>query len=259
MTSSRISSAPCAAVIRRSVGVEAVQRRDDAHVAGGGLADDAGDLGAALGEDGLDGGDVVVGQDDGVGGGAGGDAGGVGQAEGRDAGAGRGEQRVDVAVVVAGELHDQRAAGGAAGQPDGRQHRLGAGVDQPHPLDRGDPVADLLGQVELALGRGAEGQPAPGGGGDGLDDGGVRVAQDHRPPRADQVDVAASVGVGDPGPGALDHEARGAADGAEGAHRAVHPARRDRLAAVEEVGRDRGLVGVGGAVQRGHDPSVPCA
>ena len=29
-------------------------------------------------------------------------------------------------------------------------------------------------------------------------------------------------------------------------------------AAGEEVGRDRGLVGVGGAVQRGHDPSVPC-
>ena len=94
---------------------------------------------AALGEDGLDRGDVVVGQDDGVGGGAGGDAGGVGQAEGGDAGAGRGEQRVDVAVVAAGELHDQRPAGGAAGQPDGRQHRLGAGVDQPDPLDRGHP------------------------------------------------------------------------------------------------------------------------
>ena len=169
-----------------------------------------------------------------------GDARGVGQPEGGDAGAGRGEQRVDVAVVVAGELHDQRPAGGAAGQPDGRQHRLGAGVDQPHPLDRGDPVADLLGQVELALGGGAEGEPAPRGGGDGLDDGGVGVAQDHRPPRADQVDVAPSVGVGDPRAGALDHEPRGAADGAERAHRAVHPARGDRLAAGEEVGRRPG-------------------
>ena len=36
------------------------------------------------------------------------------------------------------------------------------------------------------------------------------------------------------------------------------PPGRDRLRAVEQVGRGRGLVGVGRAVQRGHDPSVPC-
>ena len=61
------------------------------------------------------------------------------QAEGGDAGAGLGEQRVDVAVVAAGELDDTAAAGEAAGQPDRAHRRLGAGVDQPHLLDRRRP------------------------------------------------------------------------------------------------------------------------
>ncbi len=45
-------------------GVEAVARRDDAHVRGRGLGDDDGDLVAVLGERGLDRGDVVVRQHD---------------------------------------------------------------------------------------------------------------------------------------------------------------------------------------------------
>jgi hypothetical protein len=53
-----------------------------------------------------------------------------GQAERDDAGAGAGQQRVDVAVVAAGELHDLAAAGEAARQPDRAHRRLGAGVDQ---------------------------------------------------------------------------------------------------------------------------------
>jgi hypothetical protein len=68
-------------------GVEAGQRRDDAHVGRGGLGDDAGDLVALLLERRLHRREVVVGQHDRVGGGGAGDARGVGQAEGDDAAA----------------------------------------------------------------------------------------------------------------------------------------------------------------------------
>ena len=76
---------------------------------------------AVLGERGLDRGEVVVGQHDRVGGRGAGDAGRVRAARSvATPGAGRGEQRVDVAVVAAGELHDLVAAGerrGPAGSP----------------------------------------------------------------------------------------------------------------------------------------------
>ncbi len=130
--------------------VEAVQRRDDAHVRRRRLGDHAGDLGAAGRERGLDRGHVVVRQHDRVAGLGTGHARGVGQGEGRDPGAGGGQQRVHVTVVAAGELHHDAAAGRPAGQPDRRHRRLGAAVDQPDLLDRRHPGHDLLGQLDLA-------------------------------------------------------------------------------------------------------------
>ena len=79
---------------------------DDAHVAAAASVITQAISVAELGERRLDRGDVVVRQHDRVGGGRAGDARGVRQAERRDAGAGRGQQRVDVAVVAAGELDD---------------------------------------------------------------------------------------------------------------------------------------------------------
>ena len=49
---------------------------------------------------------------------------------------GRREQRVDVAVVAAGELHDDAPPGEPAGQPDRGHRRLGPAVDQAHLLRR---------------------------------------------------------------------------------------------------------------------------
>ena len=46
-----------------------------------------------------------------------------------DAAAAVGQQRVLVSVVVARELHDAGATGGAARQPDGRHRRLGPARD----------------------------------------------------------------------------------------------------------------------------------
>ena len=68
ITSSEISSAPCARGDPAQRLGEPGLGRDDAHVAGGRLGDDGGDLVAALGEHGLEGVDVVVRQDDRLGG-----------------------------------------------------------------------------------------------------------------------------------------------------------------------------------------------
>ena len=64
--------------------------------------------------------------------------------------AGGDQQAIDVAVVVAGELDDRIPPGEAAGQADGAHRRFGAGVDQPHHLDRRHGRDDQLGQLVLA-------------------------------------------------------------------------------------------------------------
>jgi hypothetical protein len=175
----------------------------------------AGDLVAVHGERGLDGVDGVVGQDDRVCGGGAGHAGGVGQGERRHARTGRGEQGVDVAVVVTGELDHLRPAGEAARQPQGTHRRLGARIDQPHLLDRGHPGHDLLGEQHLALGRRAEGEAVRRRGRDRRQNLGVGMAEDQRPPGADQVDVAPLIGVDQVRPLPPDEEPRRAADRAE--------------------------------------------
>jgi hypothetical protein len=61
------------------------------------------------------------------------------------------------------------------------------------------------------------------------------MAEDHRPPGADVVDVALAVGVGHVGAGCGLEEHRRAADAAEGAHRRVDATRDVALGGVEEV------------------------
>jgi hypothetical protein len=164
----------------------------------------------------------------------------VGQREGDDTGAGRSEQRIDVAVVAAGELDHAVPAGRPAGQPDRRHRRLGSGVDQAHLLDRPPDSGDqLLGQFDLPDGRRAEGQPVRRGSSNRLDHRRVGVAVDHGAPRRHEVDVLAPVGVSQVRPATADHEPRGAADRPEGPHRRVHPARRRALGALEQFGGAR--------------------
>ena len=242
-------------------GVEAVTRGDHAHVAGGGLGDDRGDVLALGGERLLDRAQVVVRQHDRVARRRAGHAGRVGQAERGHAGAGGGEQRVRVAVVAAGELDDFGAAGEAAGQPDRRHGRLGTGVDQAHLLDR-RPRDDLLGEVHLTRGGRAEARAQRGGLAQRLHHRRVRVAENERAPGADQVDVPTTVGVEEPRTLPPDHEARGAADGTERAHGRVHPAGHDGLGAVEQGlgGRGVGRVAAGSGGKRlGHDGPIVSA
>ena len=242
ITSSEMYSAPFSAHSVLETLVEAGQRRHHAHVAGRRLGDHAGDLARVRGERGPHRVEVVVRQHDRVAGLRAGHPRGVGQPEGRHARTGRGQQRVHMPVVAAGELDHLGAAGEAARQPDRRHRRLGAGGDQPHLLDRLDPGHDLLGELDLALAGRAEGRAA----GDRLLDGGdhlgVRVAEDHRPPRAHEVDVLAAVGVGEVRTGTGHHEPGRTAHGAEGPHRRVHAAGRHSGRAVEERLRNWGFI-----------------
>jgi hypothetical protein len=80
---------------------------------------------------------------------------------------------------------------------------------------------------------GAERRPPPGRGGDGRDDLRIRVAEDERPPRSHEIEIAISVDILDPRAPPPSYQDRMASDGAEGAHRAVHPARDGATGAAE--------------------------
>lgn len=220
------------------------QRRNDAHVAGGGLGDHTGDLAGVRGERLADRVQIVIRQHDGVARLCAGDARGVRQTEGGDAGAGRGEQRVDVPVVAPGELHHLGTAGETARQPDRRHGRLGAGGDESYLLNGVDTVHDLLGERHLVLHGRTEGGAALDGPAHGVRHLGVCVAEDHRPPGADQVDVLPAVRVREVGTGTGHHEPGRTAHSAEGADRGVHASWRHGGGAVEERLRYWGAVRV---------------
>ena len=160
-------------------------------------------------------------------------AGGV--AKGGQARAGFDQERVGVAVVAAFELDDFFAAGGATRQADGAHPGFGARADQSHHLDAGHELDDFFGQFHFALGGRAEAEAVQGGFLHGFQHGGVAVAQDHRAPRADEVDVFLVVGIPEVSAlGALD-KTRRAAHGLEGAHRGVHATGDDLFGAFKEL------------------------
>ena len=210
ITSSLTTSAPCSWAMRRSPSVNPSTGGTTPMLPAAASVMTQAISGTSGREGGLDGGQVVVGQHDRLGGRGRRHARAVRQPEGRDAGAGRREQRVDVAVVAAGELHDDRPPGEPAGQPDRGHRRLRAAVDEAHLLGRG-ARDDLLCERDLVLGRRAEREPAGRGRLDRLDHRRVRVPEDHRPPRPDEVDVPAAVDVGEPRPRGARHEPRRAA------------------------------------------------
>ena len=145
-------------------------------------------------------------------------------AERERARAGLDQQRVGVAVIAALELDDLVAAGEAARQADRAHGRFGARADHAHQLDRRHQLADPARELGLDLRRRAERQAERGALLHGAHHRLVRVAEDHRAPRADVVDVAAAVVAEHVrAAGALD-EHRLAADGAERAHRGIHAA-----------------------------------
>ena len=138
--------------------------------------------------------------------------------------AGGHQQAVDVAVIVAGKFDDHVPAGESAGQADGAHRGFGAGADQPHFFDRRHRLDDQFGQFAFGLGRRAEARSPGRGRLHRLDHLRMGMAQDHRPPGADVVDVAIAIDVEQIGPFAAGEEDRLAADSAKRPGRAIDAA-----------------------------------
>jgi len=125
-------------------------------------------------------------------------------------------------------------------RPQRAHARFGARADQAHHLHRRHVFQNLFGQFDFALGGGAKRKAVKRGFLHRFEHGRVAVAQDHRAPGADVVDVFLAVGVPEISAlGAL-HKAGCAAHGAEGAHRRVDPTGDHLGGAVK-----KGLVAVG--------------
>ena len=192
-------------------------RRDGAGVSDDGFDDDAGDVVWTGGEDCGDGVEVVEGQGEGVHGSLGGDACGAGDPESGDSAAGLDEHRVGVAVVAALELDDEVAAGESAGEADGGHAGFGAGGDEAELLDGGKAVGDEFREIGFGGDGGSEAGALGGGLLDGFDDGRKGMAKDHRPPGAEEVEVAVAIFVVEVCAFGVGEEGWVSAYGAEGA------------------------------------------
>ena len=190
--------------------------RDEVHVGRHGLDDHARDALVQLRHH-------VVGHHLGVGHRARRDAGRPWQTEHGHPAAPAGQQAVGMPVVAAVELHHPVATGGAPRQADGAHGRLRPGRHQPHLLAARHTLTDGLGQQDLTRRGCAEGG-APGGGfGDGTGHHGVRVTEQDRAVRLDEVDVAVFLRVDDIGTVAGDDRVGRAAHRGKGADRRVDP------------------------------------
>ena len=230
-----MSTAPCAVHSSPERFDEGLGGPHEIHVAGHRLEDHRGDFRPEAPERVLDLLRVVVVEHERLRGELRGDAGRRGIAERERARARLHQQEVAVAVVAALELHDERPARESPREAQGAHHGLRSRAHEAHLLDRGQAARDEFGHLELELGRRAEGKPPRGRGANVREHFRVRVAEDHRPPRPDVVDVAVAVDVDEPRALALAEEDGRSADGAKGAHRGVHPAGDDALRGLKEL------------------------
>ena len=98
-------------------------------------------------------------------------------------------------VVIALELDDLVAMRVAASQTDGTHRGLGAAGNHAHLLSRRHQLADLLGQGDLALAWSAVRHAAIELSAHGVIDEIRPMTEDHRAPRANEVDVLVAVDV----------------------------------------------------------------
>ena len=220
-------------------GQVAVAGRHAAHVPRHRLHDHRGQVAAVRGDGPLGRGRVVIGRHHGVGHRPLRHAGRPRDAEGGHARSRRHQQRVRVPVIAALELQDLAPAREAAGQAQRAHGGLGARGDEAHLLDGGQVAGDPLGHLDLGGAGRAVGRAVARGPGHRLHHRRMRVADDHRPPGGEVVDVGRAVGVPHAravGPG--DEPGR-APHGPERADGGVDPARYHALRPREKLFRPR--------------------
>ena len=212
-------------------------RGNTAHVAADRLDDDRCDLVGVLFDDRPHRVEVVVRCEQGLLDHVRGDARGSRQPKGGGARSGGDEQEVCVAVIAPVHLDDLVAARVAAGESQRAHRRLGARVDHSnHPaLQARHHRADELRELHFARRSGAEAEPVADGLLHRVEHLGMCVTEDRGAPRADVVDQRHAVLGDDVRPLCLAHEGRIAADGSEGANRAVDAAGNDLLRGSHEL------------------------
>ena len=100
-----------------------------------------------------------------------------------------------MAVVAAFKFHNDFAAGGGARQTNGGHGGFSAGADKAQLLNGRIAGDDALGEVGLRSGGGAKAGRVARGPLNGLDHRRKGMAQDHRSPGAEVVDVAVAIGI----------------------------------------------------------------
>ncbi|EJK92630.1 hypothetical protein UUU_06160 [Klebsiella pneumoniae subsp. pneumoniae DSM 30104 = JCM 1662 = NBRC 14940] len=199
-------------------------RRNAVHISGHRLDDDAGDLLRILLERRAHRGEVVISAGQGMFGEIGRDARRVRLAEGQRAGTGFHQQAVGMAVVAAFELNDFVASGEAARQANGAHGGFGTGVHHPHHIHGRHQLGHQGRHFHFHFGRRAKAQAA----GCRLDhriaNSRVVVAQHHRTPGTDIIDIGFPIHVIEVSAIRAFDKQRCAADAGESAHRRVNAA-----------------------------------
>ena len=146
-----------------------------------------------------------------------------------------------MAVVAALELNHLGTSRVATGQAHGAHRGFRAGVNHAHHV-HARTVDDQLRELPLGLARGAEAEAVLGSLFHCLHYGGVGVAEQHRPPRANEVNVVIPVHVGEVGALCLGDKTRLATNGTKPAHRRVHATGDDVFGGREKLGRPRDII-----------------
>ena len=144
-----------------------------------------------------------------------------------------------MAVIAALELDDLVSSGRAACQTDRAHDRLRSRIDHADHLDAGQHGDHLLRHFDLKAGRRAEGKAADHAVIHRLEDIGVAVPEDHRPPRADIVDIFQSVSIQNVAAEALYDKTGSTADRTERADRRVDAAGQHFAAPLKQLFRVR--------------------
>ena len=132
-------------------------------------------------------------------------------------------------VVATFEFNDFVATGKTTGQADSAHRRFGAGVHHAHHIHGRDQFGHQLRHFHFHFGRCAKAQTTFGGFNHGIADRRMVMAQHHRPPGTDIIDIGFAINIVQISAVRFFDKQWSAAHAGKGANRGVHTAR-DQLA-----------------------------